>query len=107
MSRIRPPRTCRLCKLPVLFWSNANRDGSICVDVSPDDNGTVQKLVTHPPGEKPVVWGKRLTGLDLATAIESGEQLFTLHATTCPARKPRNPKPEGLQIVRPTPTPRR
>ncbi|AON97408.1 hypothetical protein SEA_NYCEIRAE_45 [Gordonia phage Nyceirae] len=107
MSRTRPPRTCRYCRLPVLWWRNANRDGSICVDVSADDNGTVQKVVTHPAGERPVVWGRRLTGLDLATAVEAGEQLFTLHATTCSARKQRNPKPEGLQIAWPNHNPRR
>ena len=98
--RDRPPKRCRKCDQQVLWWRNANRDGSICVDLSSDESGTVQKLVTTEDGQ-PVVWGKKLAGRDLADAVSNGVMLFTLHANTCAADRARNPRPEGLQIHRP------
>lgn len=98
--RDRPPKPCPKCDQPVLWWRNANRDSWICVDPSSDENGTVLKLVNQEDG-RPVVWGKKLSGRDLANAISAGDMLFTLHATTCTAQRPRNPKPAGLQFHRP------
>lgn len=101
MSRIRPPRTCRHCGAPVLWWRNANRDSNICVDASPDDNGNVRKLVTTDRyTKKPVVWGKKLTPDELARLEADGPLplLFTLHSATCSALRRPNPKPAGLEI---------
>lgn len=101
MSRARPPRHCKRCDAPILFWRSAVRaDGSICVDASPDDNGTVRKIVTYPPDDKPRIYGERLSGHDLAAAVEGGEMLWSLHGTTCPAARPPRlgGKPPGLEI---------
>lgn len=109
----RPPRVCPKCEAPVLWWRNANQGPDekwLCVDLSSDEAGTVQKIVTtdrsDPHREQRIVWGRRLTGMDLAAAVGAGELLFTLHATTCSAHRPTNPKPEGLQIAWPN-SPRR
>lgn len=97
--RARPPRHCKRCEEPILFWRSTARDGSICVDASPDDNGTVRKIVTYPPDEKPRVYGEKLSGVELAAAVEAGEMLWTLHSMTCPAVKPHHGgKPPGLGI---------
>lgn len=94
MSTHRAPRRCGQCQQPVLYWRNANRDDRyLKVDPSSDESGTVQKLVNADG-----IWGKRLTGPELAGAVASGEMLFTLHSTTCSARRKPNPKPEGLEI---------
>lgn len=65
----------------------------MCVDISFDEAGTVQKLVNDAG-----VWGKKLSGRELADAVSAGERLFTLHAATCPSARKHNPKPEGLEI---------
>ena len=98
----RPPRTCPKCEAPVAWWRNANQPDEkwLCVDASSDDTGTVQKIVNDDPdrpGHK-VVWGRRLTGPDLAEAVSNRDMLFTLHSTTCSAQRPPNTKPEGLHI---------
>lgn len=98
------PRVCPDCDAPVAWWRNeAQREERwLLVDLSSDDAGTVAKTVRRDP-EHParrIAWGRKLTGIDLADAIASGEMLFTLHAVTCTARRPPNPKPEGLEISR-------
>lgn len=94
MSTHRAPRRCGQCQQPVLYWRNANRDDRFLkVDPSSDESGTVQKLVNADG-----VWGKRLSGRELADAVASGDMLFTLHNVTCSARRKPNPKPEGLEI---------
>lgn len=96
----RGPRVCSKCHAPVAYWRNANREDSyLKVDLSFDDAGTVQKIVsTDPVTRKPLVWGKRLTGRDLADALANGERLHQLHSQTCSATRISNPKPEGLEI---------
>lgn len=76
----------------------------IGVDPSPDpDHGTVRKIPSKEAGtHRPVMYAAVLSGKELADAIASHEMLFTRHKTTCLANKPRNPKPAGLQIHRPT-----
>lgn len=94
MSAHRAPRRCGQCQQQVLYWRNAHRDDRFLkVDPSSDESGTVQKIVNDAG-----IWGKRLTGSDLAAAVASGEMLFTLHSATCSARRKPNPKPEGLEI---------
>lgn len=102
--RDRPPRHCPKCEQPILWWRNANRKGMVCVDLSSDDAGTVRKLVNDDPDHpgQTIVWGKKLSGMDLAAAKADGVLLFTLHSVTCPAERPPNPRPAGLEI--PTPT---
>lgn len=99
MSR-RGPRLCGRCHAPVAYWRNANReDAYMKVDLSSDDAGTVQKIVSKDPDTgAPVVWGRRLTGTALAEAIANGERLHQLHSRTCAALRTPNPKPEGLEI---------
>lgn len=102
MARPRPPVTCPRCNAPVLWWRNANRDGQICVDISSDASGSVQKIVTDDPDRpgRKVVWGKKLSQRELAAALASNphELFFTPHASTCSATREPNRKPEGLQI---------
>ncbi|MFT3661970.1 MAG: hypothetical protein QM809_11370 [Gordonia sp. (in: high G+C Gram-positive bacteria)] len=52
------------------------------MDLSSDEAGTVRKVVS---GNR--VYADRLKGLDLAAAHADGQMLFTLHATTCRARR--------------------
>lgn len=79
----RGPARCRDCQQPITFWRSTEREGSwLCVDLSPDDNGTVIKIPTPA-----AVYGRRLSGVDLAAAACDGELLFTIHATTCSARR--------------------
>jgi hypothetical protein len=56
-------------------------------------------------GDHRVVFGRVLNKRDLADAVSEGKLLFTLHSTTCSARRPVNPKPPGVQIDRPRTTP--
>ncbi|NDK91431.1 hypothetical protein GYA93_17870 [Gordonia desulfuricans] len=102
MGRDRAPLHCRDCEQPILWWRNANQTEErwLCVDSSSDDLGTIRKLITgdaEHPGRQ-IVWGKRLTGRDLAAAVADRELLFTLHSTTCSARRRPNPRPAGHEI---------
>lgn len=99
MSR-RGPRLCSRCNSPVAYWRNANREDSyLKVDLSSDDAGTVAKFVSKDPSSgQPVVWGRRLTGADLAAAIANGDRLHQLHNQSCAALRTPNPKPEGLEV---------
>jgi len=58
------------------------------VGFSPDDKGTVQKVIgTDPDTGKRVPLALVLSGLDLAEAVADGRLLFPLHHTTCSARR--------------------
>lgn len=106
----RRPSECTKCHLPVSWWRSASRDGGwIKVDQSSDsDQGTVQKIVSKDPVTKQdVVYGKVLSGRELADAVSAGELLFTLHKTSCLALKPHNPRPPGVQLNLPKKTTRR
>lgn len=111
MSRPRPrrePARCRWCDLPVRWWPNTKRDTVLCVDWSPDPGGYVRQMNSQDPvTREPVTYGQVLTDDEVAAAHADGTdaKLFTLHSRTCSAQKPRNPKPEGLQILRPDGTP--
>lgn len=100
----RGPRRCSKCNAPVAWWRNeAQREETwMLVDLSSDPAGTVRRTTRPDPNDRTrqIAWGRRLSGLDLAEAVGAGEMLFTLHATTCTARRPRNPKPAGVEIVR-------
>ncbi|WP_336791804.1 hypothetical protein [Gordonia malaquae] len=92
----RPTSTCKRCHRPVAWWRSSTREGGwICVDASPDDAGTVQRVPSR-EGGRPVMYGLVLSGLELAAAVADGELLFTIHSKTCPAGRPRNPRPAGL-----------
>ncbi|MGB6246081.1 hypothetical protein [Gordonia sp. (in: high G+C Gram-positive bacteria)] len=80
------PSKCRDCNQPIRWWRSAVREGGwLCVDYSPDDAGTVQRVPTRDPAtRKAVMYGRDLSGMDLAAAVADGELLFQLHAHTCP-----------------------
>lgn len=106
VGRVRPPKLCRDCDAPIFYWRNANGNPChgetfLCVDTSSDDSGTVRKEVSRDDAGRPLVWGRVLSGIDLAAAVEAGEMLFTLHASTCSAKRAPNPKPPGVEIAWP------
>ena len=99
------PRRCSKCNAPVAWWRNElqREEKWLLVDLSSDSSGTVRKTVRPDQDDRTrqIAWGRKLSGMDLAEAVAAGEMLFTLHATTCTARRVRNPKPAGVEIVRP------
>lgn len=86
-----------------MYWRNSNGNPArgvtyLCVDASSDDAGTVRKEASRDDAGRPLVWGRVLSGIDLAAAVEAGEMLFTLHSSTCSAKRGPNPKPQGVEI---------
>jgi hypothetical protein len=70
------------------------------VDISPDpDEGMVAIRARTSAG----VLVDILSGDALNAAIADGEQLYMLHARTCPARKPFNPRPDHVKLHLPPP----
>ncbi|GAC59308.1 MULTISPECIES: hypothetical protein [Gordonia] len=80
---------CKTCGQPIRWWRSSVREGGwLCVDYSPDDAGTVKRVPTLDPAtRKRVMYGRALTGTDLAAALADGELLFTLHSRTCHGKK--------------------
>ncbi|MFC0314512.1 hypothetical protein ACFQNE_01925 [Gordonia phosphorivorans] len=81
---------CVRCHQPVRWWRTAGDPGSwVCVDFSPDDTGTVQKLPrqwTDPTsGTKHQVCRILHNSADWAAAVADSDLLFTLHTRTCSA----------------------
>lgn len=103
----RGPRRCSKCGAPVAKWRNANReDRWLYVDLSLDEKGTVEKIVSGTP-DAPIVYGRVLNKHDLAESDSRDQLLFTLHSTTCTANRPTNPKPDGLALFPPPQHPMR
>ena len=95
----RGPRTCSKCSAPILVWRNTSGNYTR-VDASPDEHGTVRRLVTRDPVTgRDVPMAQVLKGPQLAEAIANSELLFTRHQSTCSANRPHNPKPAGLQVL--------
>ncbi|MDG3012487.1 hypothetical protein G4X40_20310 [Rhodococcus sp. D2-41] len=91
---------CRDCGSPVRWVLTSGRGTRVPIDLSPDsDHGTARVFsAPHPATGREALWAELLTGDRLTAAHADGEMLFMLHARTCTAHKPHNPRPAHIRL---------